>query len=158
MTQTPVQSYRDLRVWQEGISFAKKVYKVSQVFPPQERFGLISQMRRAAISIPSNIAEGHARIGTREYLHFLSIAMGSVAELDTQIILCRELEFLSPQDSQEMIRQLETIGKMLRRLYQALDSPRVGDSTNQAVPFESELALSEEQETWDIGTPRARTL
>ncbi|MGA8407266.1 MAG: four helix bundle protein [Candidatus Acidiferrales bacterium] len=79
------RDYRDLLVWQKGIALAKKVYEITERFPPAERFGLISQMRRAAVSIPSNLAEGQARRTTGEFVHFISNAEGSAAELDAQL-------------------------------------------------------------------------
>src|SRR6266850_2899662 len=87
------QSYKDLVVWQKGIEIAKLVYQLTARFPAEEKFGLISQMRRAAVSIPSNIAEGQARHTTGEFIQFISHAEGSVAELETQLILSIELGF-----------------------------------------------------------------
>jgi len=87
------QNYKDLLVWQKGIALAKATYNLTKTFPTEERFGLVSQMRRAAISIPSNIAEGQARRTTGEFVQFISNAEGSCAELDTQLILSVELGF-----------------------------------------------------------------
>jgi four helix bundle protein len=116
-----VRSYRDLVVWQRGMSVAISVYELTRPFPTEEKFGLVNQMRRAAVSIPSNIAEGHARARTVEYCRFLSIAMGSVAELETQLLLCKDLGFASASDVDELLEQLETLGRMLRGLYKALE-------------------------------------
>ena len=91
--QTKPQNYKDLLVWQKGSELAKLIYQITSLFPPEEKFGLVSQMRRAAISIPSNIAEGQARHTTREFIQFISHAEGSVAELNTQLILANELHF-----------------------------------------------------------------
>ena len=85
------QSYKDLVVWQKGISLAKETYRLTANFPGEEKFGLVSQMRRAAVSIPSNIAEGQARHTTGEFVQFISHAEGSTAELETQVILSIEL-------------------------------------------------------------------
>jgi four helix bundle protein len=87
------QNYKDLVVWQKGIALAKVIYQLTQRLPSAEKFGLIAQMRRAAVSIPSNLAEGQARHTTGEFVQFISHAEGSVAELDTQLILCVELNF-----------------------------------------------------------------
>ena len=87
------QNYKDLLVWQKGIVLAKVVYRLTQSFPAEEKFGLVSQMRRAAVSIPSNLAEGQARHTTGEFVQFISHAEGSSAELDTQLILAVELGF-----------------------------------------------------------------
>lgn len=86
--------YKDLLVWQKGMSLAKGVYGLTARFPADERFGLISQMRRAAVSVPSNIAEEQARHGTREFLQFLSHASGSLAELETQLLLSLDMKVL----------------------------------------------------------------
>src|SRR5574341_119035 len=86
-----VKSYRDLLVWQKAMLLAKEIYLLTSKFPAEEKFGLTAQMRRAAVSVPSNIAEGHARQGTKEYLQFLSHAGGSLAELDTQTLLAINL-------------------------------------------------------------------
>lgn len=85
--------HRDLLAWQHAIELVKSVYRLTATFPDSERFGLIAQMRRAAVSVPSNIAEGAARTTTKEYLHFLGIARGSLSELDTQLVIARELAY-----------------------------------------------------------------
>ena len=90
--------YKELLIWQKGMALAKGVYGLTARFPADERFGLVSQMRRAAISVPSNIAEGQARHGTREFLQFLSHANGSLAELDTQLLLSVEMKYCVPRD------------------------------------------------------------
>ena len=92
-----VEGYKDLLVWQKGIQLAKEVYRITQTFPNEEKFGLVSQMRRAAISIPCNITEGQARHTTKEFVLFVSHAEGSVAELDTQLILALELGYCSDE-------------------------------------------------------------
>src|SRR6266542_4093118 len=120
------KSYRDLEVWQKGIQLAKAIYQLTMSFPSEERFGLTNQMRRAAVSIPSNIAEGHARLSTAEFQRFLSIAMDSVAELETQILLSVELGFMNEAISHEALKQLDEIGKMARGLYRSL-AKRKGD-------------------------------
>jgi four helix bundle protein len=111
--------YRDLVVWQKGIELAKVVYSLTQKFPPAEKFGLTSQMRRAAVSIPSNIAEGNARQSRRDYVHYLIVARGSLAELDTQLVIARELKMISDTDPlraqiQEMARTLQSLIRRLR--------------------------------------------
>ena len=89
-----IKTFRDLIAWQKGIELAKHVYRTTQTFPETERFGLVSQMRRAAVSIPSNIAEGYARASLQDYIRFLKVARGSLAELQTQVFLAHELGFL----------------------------------------------------------------
>lgn len=93
MNTNPTRSYKDLVVWQKGIALAKLTYRLTQKFPSEEKFGLIGRMRRAAVSIPSNIAEGQARHTTGEFIQFVSHAEGSLAELDTQLVLSIELDF-----------------------------------------------------------------
>lgn len=119
MTST-FKSYQDLEVWQKAMSLARDLYQATAGFPREERFGLINQMRRAAVSIPSNLAEGHARSGTSEFRHFVSIAMGSTAELETQVLLSADLGYLKTQVRDNLLSQLDAIGKMLRGLYRSL--------------------------------------
>ncbi len=115
-----VKSYRDLEVWQKGRSLVKAIYQITTGFPSSEKFGLVNQMRRAAVSIPSNIAEGRSKSGTGEFRHFISIARGSVAELETQAILSTDLGYLNSDDSEDILRQLDILGKMLRGLEKSL--------------------------------------
>ena len=101
------RNHRELRVWQFAMDFVERVYALTSTFPKEEIYGMTSQMRRAAVSIPSNIAEGAARGTTKELLHFLRIADGSLSELDTQIELAKRLGYLSKtEDLIEMISQL----------------------------------------------------
>lgn len=112
--------YKDLQVWQKGMLLAKTVYRLTGAFPPEERYGLVVQMRRAAVSVPSNIAEGQARQGTREFLLFLSHAMGSLAELETQLLLSENLGFCGTKGSEETLRQVDELQRMLRGLRKKL--------------------------------------
>lgn len=105
---------------------AKAVYIATSSYPKEEKFGLVSQMRRAAISIPSNIAEGHARSGSGEFKHFISIAMGSVAELETQAILSWDFGYISEDTQGRLLNQLDEVGKMLRGLDKSLSIRREG--------------------------------
>ncbi len=114
------RSYKDLVVWQKGIALAKLVYRITQRFPAAEKFGLIAQMRRAAVSIPSNIAEGQARRTTGEFIQFISHAEGSLAELDTQLILAVELEFCSSADVAPSFDFIEEQRRMLNSLRRKL--------------------------------------
>lgn len=92
--EKPVKSYRDLIVWQRAMELCAATHRATATFPKDERFGLVSQMRRAATSIPSNIAEGHGRLSTNEYRQFLGIARGSLKELETQILIASDLDYL----------------------------------------------------------------
>ena len=116
------QSYKDLVVWQKGIALAKLIYVVTARFPAEEKFGLVSQMRRAAVSIPSNIAEGQARHTTGEFIQFISHAEGSVAELNTQLILVVEFAFCSTQVSAPSFELMEDLRHMLNGLRRKLNA------------------------------------
>ena len=89
-----IRSYRDLQVWQKAMDLAKQCYQATRTFPSEERFGLTSQIRRAVVSVPSNIAEGHGRAHTKEYLNHLSMAKGSLVELETLLLLSQRVGFL----------------------------------------------------------------
>ena len=110
------KSFKDLLVWQRGIQLVKGVYLLTRGFPSEEKFGLISQMRRAAVSIPSNIAEGQARNTTGEFIQFLAIAQGSLAELETQLIVAAELGFCSSEAIGEISENILQLKKMLYAL------------------------------------------
>ena len=111
-----VQGYRDLLVWQKSMALAKDIYKITTTFPAEEKFGLISQMRRAAVSVPSNIAEGQARNTTGEFVQFISHAEGSLAELDTQLTLAVELNFISTEKAQPGMETIAELRRMLNGL------------------------------------------
>jgi four helix bundle protein len=113
--------YKELIVWQKGMLLAKSVYELTARFPGDERFGLVSQMRRAAISVPSNIAEGQARHGTREFLQFLSHASGSLAELETQVLLSVEMNFCTKSDSESVAGLIGELQKMIAALRRTLN-------------------------------------
>jgi four helix bundle protein len=117
-----VKSYKDLFVWQKGITLVKRIYQLTQTFPDAERFGLVSQMRRAAVSIPSDIAEGKARHTRKEFIQFLSHSEGSVAELETQVILGVELGYCTLADRQEITNLTTELSKMLDSLRRRLEA------------------------------------
>ena len=114
------QNYKDLLVWQKGIALAKAIYGLTQSFPAEEKFGLVSQMRRAAVSIPSNLAEGQARHTTGEFVQFISHAEGSAAELDTQLILAAELDFCEKAAAMPIYELIDEIRRMLNALRRAI--------------------------------------
>ena len=118
------QGYRDLVVWQKGIAIAKEIYLLTKQLPADEKFGLVSQMRRAAVSVPSNIAEGQARHTTGEFIQFISHAEGSVAELDTQLTLCQDLGLLTQKESTAAANLLEELRRMLNGLRRKLSTSR----------------------------------
>jgi len=115
--------YRDLIVWQKGIELSKLTYSLTRAFPPDERFGLVSQMRRAAVSIPSNIAEGQARHTTGEFIQFISHAEGSLAELATQYHLAVELGFLNERDAAPVQALRRMLNGLRRKLGEARQNP-----------------------------------
>ncbi len=119
-----IASYRDLEVWQKAMSLVEELYRSTQTFPREEQFGLTAQMRRAAVSVPSNIAEGHVRAGTNEYCHFLSIAKGSVAELETQILIAQRLQYLQKPLAEALLKHVESVGMMLSALVRSLRGRR----------------------------------
>ncbi len=108
-----VHSYKELTVWKKSLSLVKAVYELTKSFPQSEQFGIISQMRRAAVSIPSNIAEGYGRRSPKEYKQFYSIAYGSALELDTQLIVCQELKLINPEEHKGAEEILQEVIKML---------------------------------------------
>jgi four helix bundle protein len=116
----PVRHYRQLKVWRLGMEIAEGVYRLTADFPKHELYGLSSQIRRAAVSIPSNIAEGHSRESTKEYLHHISFALGSLAELETQLLLSSRLQYSNEQQIKGVLEQADGMGKMLHSLRIAL--------------------------------------
>ncbi len=111
-----IRSYRDLRVWQEAMTLAEDSYKFSGALPREELFGLTSQIRRAAVSIPANIAEGYGRDSKGSYVNFLKTAQGSLKELETHLILAQRLKLGSFEGAERLLSHCETIGKMMRGL------------------------------------------
>src|SRR5688572_11546846 len=118
--ESKIRDYKDLLVWQKALALAKGVYLFTRTFPADERFGLISQMRRASVSVPSNIAEGQARHTTGEFIQFISHAEGSLAELDTQLRLAVELGFCSESETAVAFGIIEDLRKMLNALRRKL--------------------------------------
>ena len=117
-----IHNYKDLHVWKRSVAFTTELYKLTAGFPETERYGLISQIRRAAISIPANIAEGWGRGSTREYVQFLTIARGSLMELEAHLIVGCNLTFLTQNELRVASKTIEEIGKMLNGLMGALKS------------------------------------
>jgi four helix bundle protein len=115
-----IKSFRDLRVWRMGMDLVEQIYRLTRPFPRHELYGLAAQLQRAAVSIPSNIAEGHARWHLREYLHHLSIAQASIAELDTQLEIARRLDYLTAEDTEHLLTYTASLGRQLHTLRKAL--------------------------------------
>jgi four helix bundle protein len=116
------RSYKDLIVYQKSYALCLEIYRITGEFPRAELYGLTSQMRRAAVSIPSNIAEGYRRRNRKEYMHFLRIAHGSCAELETQLALSTDLGFMPETHGQEALAALDEVSRMLRKMHQTLES------------------------------------
>ena len=112
--------YTELYIWQKGMDLVEEVYRITLKIPESEKFGLVSQMRRAAVSVPSNIAEGYSRMSTKEYINFLSIARGSNAELETQLLICKRLGYLSDSDLRKLLMLSEEVGKMISAIIKKL--------------------------------------
>lgn len=110
---TQIKSYRDLVVWQKAMDLVELVYAVTRLFPPEERYALTSQLKRASVSVPSNIAEGYGRHSTADYIRFLQIALGSLNELQTQLELASRLEFAGQEDVKVALELRTEIEKML---------------------------------------------
>lgn len=104
-----MHNYNNLQIWQEAMDLVEDIYKLTASFPSEEKFCLVSQMTRAAVSIPSNIAEGAGRNSDKDFAHFISIAIGSLYELHTQVILCERLGFIDYSQSQELQRKLDSL-------------------------------------------------
>ena len=115
-----VNSYRDLKVWRKSMDLVVACYRLTKLFPNQEKYGLVSQLQRAAVSVPSNIAEGHGRKYTNDYLRFLSIANGSLMEVETQIQIAQRLNFINSEECTTILNQTSEISRMLSGLKAAL--------------------------------------
>ena len=115
-----ISSFRDLRVWQAAMELVEQVYLITQSFPKQETYGLTSQIQRAAVSVPSNIAEGHTREHSKEFLHHLSIAQASLAELETQLEIAARLKYIVPEQLEQVLQRIISLGKQLYALRNAL--------------------------------------
>lgn len=117
-----VKSYRELLVWQKGIDLVSIIYRLTKSFPNQEMYGLAAQLQRAAVSVPSNIAEGQARQHTGEFRRFLYIAVGSLAEVDTQLEIAKRLNYISEEDFVEINQIIVELRKMIHGLINKLPS------------------------------------
>ena len=119
---TALKSYQDLEVWKKSIEWVERIYLASRSFPPEEKFGLTSQVRRAAVSVVANIAEGAARTGTGEFLQSLSVASGSLAEVETLLILAGRMQLMPASETQQLMEEAAELSKMLGGLKRSLRS------------------------------------
>ncbi|MBU0520022.1 four helix bundle protein [bacterium] len=115
-----MQSFRDLRIWKLGIKLVKSIYATTQTYPKSELYGLSSQMQRAAVSIPSNIAEGHIRAHRKVFIQFLQISLSSAAELETQLIISGELNYLDTDTLKSLTEMIHALSKQIRSLINKL--------------------------------------
>jgi len=122
MTDDEIRSYRDLKVWQLGMDLAETCYRVTRRFPKDELYGMTAQIRRAATSVPANIAEGHGRNSRGDYAHFLRIAQGSLKELETHTLLSQRVGFTDEEIVRTVLSKSEVLGKMLRALIRSLEA------------------------------------
>ena len=116
----PSSSFRDLRVWQEAMKLTAEIYRSTAKFPKHELYGLSQQIRRAAVSVPSNIAEGKGHRSDKEFTHFLLHSRGSLLELQTQLLIAEELQYLSKEEGRRMLAIAEGVGRALSRLINSL--------------------------------------
>src|SRR5213596_4151136 len=119
-TSGPVRGYRDLIVWQDSMDLVVAIYRITATFPKDERFSLVDQLRRAAVSVPSNIAEGHGRSRTGDYLRFLSVAVGSLMEIETQVQIATRLGYIPEEQQTGLLESSAVLARMLAGLIRAL--------------------------------------
>ncbi len=115
-----MNNYKELKVWQKSVELSTKIYQITTGFPKDELYGLTSQLRRTAVSVPSNIAEGSGRGSNKDFSHFLSIGLGSAFELETQVIIAGKLQMVKQDDATEIINEVNEIQKMIRGLQKAI--------------------------------------
>ena len=116
----PIHSFRDLVVWQKSVVLVTEIYRLSKKFPKEEVFGLTSQIRRAAVSIPSNIAEGRGKSSKGEFQQFLHHSMGSLAEVETQVIIAQNLGYLNAAETEPVMKIIAEVGRLLNGLLTSL--------------------------------------
>jgi four helix bundle protein len=120
----PIKTYQELFAWQKAMDLAEETYRITRDFPSEERFGLTSQLRRAAVSVPSNVAEGHQRGSTSDYVRYLHIAKGSLAEAETQIVLATRLKFLNGKAADPWLTTASEVGRLINGLIASLRGRR----------------------------------
>ena len=120
MAAEVIRSYRDLTAWKKAMVLVGEIYRISRNFPKEELFGLMSQIRRAVVSIPSNIAEGHQKLSRKEYQYFLGNARGSLAEIETQVLIARDLGYLGESEMNDILNLSAELGRVLNGLINSL--------------------------------------
>ena len=121
-----INSYRDLRAWKEAMAIASACYVLTKAFPKQEIYGMTAQIRRAAVSIAANVAEGHGGESTGSFVQFLRVSQGSLKELETHLLLARQVQVAKPEAVEPILVRCESLGRMLRRLIRSLQERSVG--------------------------------
>ena len=126
-----MHNYKNLHIWQEGINLARKIYEVTGNFPANEKYGIVSQMTKAAVSIPSNIAEGAGRNSNKDFVNFLSIAIGSIFELHTQIAICEQIGYIDEETTKQLEQQIYTLQQQITTYKQRIEgsTPRQGETS-----------------------------
>lgn len=119
-----VRNYRDLLAWQRAMDLVEAIYRETKRFPKDELYGLTAQLRRAVVSVPSNIAEGQGRKSTRQFLHYLSIAHGSLREVETQVLIAQRLTYLSDERTEQLLDLAGEVGRLINGLYNSLNNRR----------------------------------
>jgi four helix bundle protein len=119
-----IRGYQDLEVWQKAMDLVLETYRLTKTFPSDERFGLIAQLRRASVSVPSNIAEGRGRFGLGGFLYHLSVATGSLVELETQLLISERLQYLNPSDAKTVLAKVSEVRRLLAGMVRALRARR----------------------------------
>jgi four helix bundle protein len=122
MEKKKIESYKDLVVWQKGIELVNELYTVTKEFPKEEMFGLTNQIRRAAVSVPANIAEGWGRNSTKNYIQFIRISIGSLYEIETQLVIANNQNYITNQKKSTLSEKIDELGKMLNTLLKKLDN------------------------------------
>jgi four helix bundle protein len=122
MENKKIESYKDLIVWQKGIELVNELYTVTKGFPKEEMFGLTNQIRRAAVSVPANIAEGWGRNSTKNYIQFIRISIGSLYEIETQLMISNNQSYITNQQKSALSARIDELGKMLNTLLKRLDN------------------------------------
>ena len=132
--ETSIKSYRDLRVWQRAVDLIESIYRATESFPVAERYGLVAQLRRAAVSVASNIAEGHAR-SRGDYVRFLVMSAGSLTEIETQVFVSQRLGFIAAPSSNQLLDHCAELGRMLSTLRRRVAASRAPRRTSLGQPL-----------------------
>ncbi|MEW6468402.1 MAG: four helix bundle protein [Bacteroidota bacterium] len=118
-----MHNFKELKIWQESMSLAKEIFVLTKKFPVEEKYGLVAQLNRAAVSIPSNIAEGCSRDSQKQFCQFLNVSLGSAFEIETQLILANELNYISKEELKNLIEKVTKIQKMISKLKDSIRQP-----------------------------------